>query len=89
MENTSSNVQRIVITSSCASVVTPGLSEPRVYTEEDWNTISVQEVKEKGHEASQHDKYRASKTLAEKGELVSRDISRARVKRNVSCLGLC
>ena len=60
-----SSVRRIVITSSCASVLTPS-PEPRVFSEEDWNTTSPKEVQEKGKEATQADKYRASKTLAEK-----------------------
>ena len=58
-------VQRIVVTSSCAAVLTP-TPEPRVFSEEDWNEASILEVKEKGREATNFAKYRASKTLAER-----------------------
>lgn len=59
------SVKRIVVTSSCAAVLTP-LNEPRVFSEEDWNEASIQEVNEKGKDASNPGKYRASKTLAER-----------------------
>ncbi|PBK61525.1 D-lactaldehyde dehydrogenase [Armillaria solidipes] len=60
-----SSVQRIVVTSSCASVlhVSP---EPKVFSEVDWNEQSIKEVEEQGKGASGIAKYRASKTLAEK-----------------------
>ncbi|TBU38649.1 NAD(P)-binding protein [Dichomitus squalens] len=60
-----SSVKRVVVTSSCASVLTP-TTEPRVFSEEDWNEASIAEVKEKGRAASSPAKYRASKTLAER-----------------------
>ena len=41
-------------------------TEPRVFSEEDWNEASIAEVKEKGRAASNPGKYRASKTLAER-----------------------
>ncbi|KAH9896685.1 NAD(P)-binding protein [Cubamyces lactineus] len=59
------SVKRVVITSSCAAVLTP-TTEPRVFSEENWNEASIQEVKEKGRDAAGPAKYRASKTLAEK-----------------------
>ncbi len=46
-----SSVKRVVITSSCASVATP-TTNPRIFSEEDWNEASVAEVKEKGRDAS-------------------------------------
>ncbi|KAH9855693.1 NAD-P-binding protein [Lenzites betulinus] len=58
------DVKRVVVTSSCASVLTVG-TQPRVFTEADWNEASVSEVREKGRAAAQPSKYRASKTLAE------------------------
>ena len=58
-------VQRIVVTSSCASVLTP-TPDPRVFSEADWNEASIAEVNEKGRDASGPAKYRASKTLAER-----------------------
>jgi len=61
-----SQVQRIVITSSCASVMSP-VSKPTVFSEQDWNLSAIKEVEEKGIDNSPPSiVYRASKTLAEK-----------------------
>jgi hypothetical protein len=57
-----------VVTSSAAAV-TGVPSNPPTYTEADWNEVAVNEVKDKGRDAKNDAKYRASKTLAEKGEL--------------------
>ena len=59
------SVKRIVITSSCAAVLTPA-PDPRTFSEENWNEASIVEVKEKGKDATAIAKYRASKTLAER-----------------------
>ncbi|KAI0367230.1 NAD-P-binding protein [Pilatotrama ljubarskyi] len=59
------SVKRVVITSSCAAVLTPS-SEPHVFSEADWNEASIKEVQEKGRDAAGAAKYRASKTLAER-----------------------
>lgn len=59
------NVQRVIITSSCASVLTPDIV-PRTFSEKDWNEKSVKEVETKGSSALPHEMYRASKTLAER-----------------------
>ncbi|KAF8878449.1 hypothetical protein BD779DRAFT_1554703 [Infundibulicybe gibba] len=64
------SVKRVVVTSSCAAVLHVS-SEPRVFTEVDWNEQSVKEVEEQGSSAPNIAKYRASKTLAEKGTLPS------------------
>jgi len=40
-------------------------------SEKSWNETSIKEVESKGREASALHKYRASKTLAEKGEQMS------------------
>lgn len=63
----SSSVKRVVVTSSCASVMhfSP---HPLVFSEVDWNEQSIKEIEEKGSSAPNDLKYRASKTLAEKGE---------------------
>ncbi|OJT14835.1 hypothetical protein TRAPUB_8629 [Trametes pubescens] len=58
-------VKRVVVTSSCAAVLTLS-TEPRVFSETDWNEGSVQEVREQGAQATAPAKYRASKTLAER-----------------------
>ena len=59
------SVKRIVITSSCAAVLTPA-PDPRTFSEDNWNEASIVEVKEKGKDATAIAKYRASKTLAER-----------------------
>jgi hypothetical protein len=61
-----SSVKRIVVTSSCTSIL-ENRSEPTEFSEVDWDIQSVQDVQENGRNASQGSKYRASKTLAEKG----------------------
>jgi len=58
-------VQRIVITSSVAAIVSSNIKGPHTFTEKDWNQVSIPECEKKGKEASNQDKYRASKTLAE------------------------
>ncbi|CCO29407.1 Putative uncharacterized oxidoreductase C513.07 [Rhizoctonia solani AG-1 IB] len=60
------NVQRIVITSSVAAIMDGSKPSGTVFTENDWNTFSLREVETKGRAAAGGDKYRASKTLAEK-----------------------
>jgi hypothetical protein len=55
-----------VVTSSSASIL-ENRSEPTEFSELDWNRQSIQDVEENGRNALQGAKYRASKTLAEKG----------------------
>ena len=64
-----SHVQRIVITSSCASVLSLPVSKPTVFSEQDWNLGSIKEVQEMGNKTPSPIAYCASKTLAEKGGL--------------------
>ncbi|CAA7269674.1 unnamed protein product [Cyclocybe aegerita] len=60
-------VKRVVITSSTAAIVALNLvTEPRVFSEQDWNDASPKEVEELGSKASGMTIYRASKPLAEK-----------------------
>ncbi|CAL1707943.1 unnamed protein product [Somion occarium] len=59
------NIRRIVITTSTAAMVRP-TNTPIVFTEDDWNDASIQEVKEKSRDAPGYIKYFASKTLAER-----------------------
>jgi len=59
-------VKRVVITSSTAAVIDPNAKLPNTFSEKDWNIGSGERIKEKGREATQLDKYRASKALAEK-----------------------
>ena len=58
-------VKRIIVTSSCAAVLTED-PEPRMFSEVDWNDAAIQEVQEKGINARPIVKYHASKTLAER-----------------------
>ena len=60
-------MQRIVITSSCAAVLSLPLSKPTVFSEQDWNLGSIKDVQEMGNKTPPSTTYRASKTLAEKG----------------------
>lgn len=61
-------VRRVVITSSCSAVLTedPDLTTSRTFSEADWNEAAIQDVKDHGRDASQIDKYHASKALAER-----------------------
>jgi nucleoside-diphosphate-sugar epimerase len=62
-------VKRIVVTSSVAAIVSNLTTEgPTVtFDETQWGDESVRIVKEQGEKAPEMTKYRASKTLAEKG----------------------
>jgi len=66
MLDVSTSVKRVVITSSVAAVLRV-LPEPTVFSEKDWNNQSIEMIKEQGRNAPANAKYRASKTLAEKG----------------------
>ncbi|CAK5277838.1 unnamed protein product [Mycena citricolor] len=61
-----SNVRRVVVTSSCASIIDLTNTKPKVFTEEHWNDQAVHEVETKGASANNVAKYCASKTLAER-----------------------
>lgn len=67
------NLKRVVITSSVAAIIVPEPTGPRhaggapyTFTEEDWNDYSPGVIEKEGADAPGGDKYRASKTLAEK-----------------------
>ncbi|CDO69620.1 hypothetical protein BN946_scf184851.g8 [Trametes cinnabarina] len=60
------SVKRVVYLSSCATVIGDVPSEPRTYDETSWNEDDILEVQEKGRNAHQLAKYRASKIFAEK-----------------------
>ena len=62
-----SQVQRIVVTSSCAAVLSLPLSKPTVFSEQDWNLASEKEVEELGNKCNAGAPYCASKKLSEKG----------------------
>ncbi|PPQ64060.1 hypothetical protein CVT24_008873 [Panaeolus cyanescens] len=80
-----SKVRRIVVTSSCASVMSPP-SVPTQYCERDWNQLSVQEVKEKGDAAAPMTIYRASKTLAERSAWEFHEKHKAEISWDLSVI---
>ena len=57
------------MTSSCAAIYHTS-PEPKIFSEVDWNEESVKEVEVHGIKAPGGSKYRASKTLAERGRLI-------------------
>lgn len=59
-------MKRVVVTSSTAAVLHDSPT-PKVFSEADWDDQAVEEVEKKGRAASNAHKYRASKTLAERG----------------------
>ncbi|KAJ3820713.1 hypothetical protein F5880DRAFT_1615323 [Lentinula raphanica] len=61
-----SKVRRIVYTSSVAAVLEVD-PKPRTFTEENWNNQSVTQIERDGKNNLPITKYRASKTLAERG----------------------
>ncbi|KAH7337240.1 hypothetical protein B0J17DRAFT_700335 [Rhizoctonia solani] len=65
IEKYAPDVRRVVYTSSAAAIVDESKPLGTIFTDDDWNTLSVQEVEEKGRNAGKH-KYRASKVLTER-----------------------
>jgi len=59
-------VKRVIITSSTAAVVDTDVKTPATFTEKDWNESSEVRIKQLGSNAPQIDKYRGSKSMAEK-----------------------
>jgi len=81
---TGSQVQRIVITSSCASILSLSLSKPTVFSEQDWNLGSIKEV-EMG-DKSPSTAYHASKTLAEKSAWDFYELHKAQIKWDLAVI---
>ncbi|KAG5719285.1 NADPH-dependent methylglyoxal reductase GRE2 [Termitomyces sp. T112] len=79
-----SNVKRVVMTSSAASVLEIGVD--KIFTEANWNELAVREVKEQGDAAHGMTKYRASKTLAEKAAWEFYNTNKANLKWDLSIL---
>lgn len=59
-------LKRVTVLSSGASVSNP--TDAGILNESNWNEENIVEIREKGKDASQLAKYRASKSLAEKCE---------------------
>lgn len=64
-----SGIKRVIVLSSCASVAQAG--KDKLFDEQDWNEQSIMDVNTLGVDAPGGIKYRASKTLAEKGASLS------------------
>ncbi|KAG6901798.1 hypothetical protein C0995_007824 [Termitomyces sp. Mi166 len=79
-----SNVKRVVVTSSTASILEAGVD--KVFTEADWNELAIREVKEQGDAALGMTKYRASKTLAEKAAWEFYNKNKASLKWDLAVL---
>ncbi|KAG6864908.1 hypothetical protein C0991_006437 [Blastosporella zonata] len=77
-------VKRVVVTSSCASVLTVG--SDKVFDEQDWNELAIREITEQGDAAPGPSKYRASKTLAEKAAWKFYEENKANLKWDLSVL---
>ncbi|KAI0056654.1 D-lactaldehyde dehydrogenase [Artomyces pyxidatus] len=61
-----SSVKRVVITGSTAAVITGPSAEAVVLDETSWNKTAILDIEQNGANAAQLNKYRASKTLAER-----------------------
>ena len=64
----SGNIKRFILLSSTVAIAIFRVNE--AYDEEEWNDSAIEEVKTKGKEANGLVKYMASKTLAERGEMI-------------------
>lgn len=85
LQHANDTVKRVVITASCASVLTQD-TVPRTFSEKDWNDKSVKEVEEKGSAAAPHEMYRASKTLAERAAWKFVEINKGKLNFDVVVL---
>jgi len=79
------NVKRIVVTSSCASVLEM-LPTPKEFSEADWNNQAIRDIEEQGRSAPAGAKYRASKTLAEKAAWEFHEKNKDKVKWDLAVL---
>ncbi|TFK96039.1 NAD-binding protein, partial [Pterulicium gracile] len=60
------DLKRIIYTSSFAAIFSRISPDPKTFSEADWNEQCLRTIAEQGAAASGSDKYKASKTLAEK-----------------------
>ncbi|QRV92053.1 D-lactaldehyde dehydrogenase [Ceratobasidium sp. AG-Ba] len=65
IEKHAPQIQRVIYTSSTSTIVDPSKPPGTIYTDDDWNTYSIEQVEKKGKDAG-NDMYRAGKILAEK-----------------------
>lgn len=73
--NHGKEVKRIVITSSCGAIGEDRQDPVQVFDESNWGDDYVQQVREQGKDAPFMSKYKASKTLAERGNFNLKMIS--------------
>ena len=78
-------MKRVVLTSSIVSVFEL-VTEPRVFTESNWNNASVELVKAKGSAVEPHTIYMASKTLAEKAAWEFVDTNKSKISWDLVAL---
>ena len=78
-------VKRVVLTSSAVSVF-EWVTEPRVFTESNWNNAAVEVVKEKGSATDPFTVYMASKTLAEKAAWEFVDANKSKISWDLVAL---
>nr|GAT52696.1 D-lactaldehyde dehydrogenase [Mycena chlorophos] len=80
-------VKRVVVTSSAAAVVGNHFTQAvTTLSETDWNDDSVKLVEEQGREAPNGDKYRASKTLAERAAWTFVNEHKSTISWDLVCL---
>ncbi|KAF7296278.1 hypothetical protein HMN09_01097100 [Mycena chlorophos] len=79
-------VKRIVVTSSVAAVMNNSTAPVTTLTEADWNDGSVKAVEEKGRDAPNALKYRASKTLAERAAWKFAEDHKSEIGWDLVCL---
>ncbi|QRW06157.1 3-beta hydroxysteroid dehydrogenase/isomerase family protein [Ceratobasidium sp. AG-Ba] len=84
IEKHAPQIRRVIYTSSTATIVDPSKPPGTIYTDDDWNTYSLEQVEKKGKDAG-NDMYRASKILAEKAAWADnfgdvRDVALAHVR---------
>lgn len=66
--NFGKKVKRIIITSSCAAIIEDSRDPVQIWDESNWGDVWVEKTKAQGSDAPYMFKYRASKTLAERGK---------------------
>lgn len=66
-------IKRVILLSSLAAIT--NASDVGMIDETRWNTKAVADIDENGRSATQSNKYRASKVLAEKGMTVVNNVA--------------
>ncbi|KAK0464594.1 D-lactaldehyde dehydrogenase [Desarmillaria tabescens] len=85
LKNGSDSLKRIVITSSCAAIISFSATQVTI-SEAVWNESSIKECEEKGRNADNLAKYSASKTLAEKAAWTFYEKHKSEIKWDISII---